>query len=473
MNGKHMDKLTGPGKAVLGRLLIALIMAICLILTYSVPVAALSLSDYFTWSYDIELSKDTVQKDETFHATVTAQATCINDLPLPISEGFVTGRILAEHVDSGTKVTLISSYTVTITDFPAKEGDNVEKSLTVSLDFPAESPAGAYDVFGEIIEARIKVVLWFTVTSQLPQSASIGPVTYLPEGTGEPITGDSILPETTDTSDKIDAQGKVIETFTIRSVDNEWALTLNKDTLALDDSGRPVTAITMLEMAEPPAPSADYSVISLIYDLGPDGASFDRLITLTVTYDELQLPEGVSEDDLVIAIWDKALEEWVELEDCVVDSVGNTVTVAISHFTAFAVLAHTAVSPAFSTSDLTILPSEVSVGGSVSISVLVTNSGDLPGGYEVSLEIDGEVEETREMTLAGGVSELVTFLVTRDVAASYQVEVDGQRGQFTVEPVLVAPPSEPFPWWGIVIGVIGVVVVGLLVYFLIIRPRRA
>jgi len=57
----------------------------------------------------------------------------------------------------------------------------------------------------------------------------------------------------------------------------------------------------------------------------------------------------------------------------------------------------------------------VSAEGEVTISILVSNSGDLAGSYEVTLMIDNEVEETKEITLEGRSSGEVT-LVYRGVS---------------------------------------------------------
>jgi len=64
---------------------------------------------------------------------------------------------------------------------------------------------------------------------------------------------------------------------------------------------------------------------------------------------------------------------------------------------------------AFTISDLTISPTEVDIGESVTISVLVTNTGDLTDSRRLTLKIDNVVVATRDVTLAGGASETVTF----------------------------------------------------------------
>ena len=95
----------------------------------------------------------------------------------------------------------------------------------------------------------------------------------------------------------------------------------------------------MVEAKEPPAPPVDASTVGLTYDLGPDGATFDPAITLTFTYDPDEIPEGVNEEDLVIAIWDEDAGEWVELEDCTVDTVNNIISAPVSHFSRYTVIA--------------------------------------------------------------------------------------------------------------------------------------
>jgi len=95
----------------------------------------------------------------------------------------------------------------------------------------------------------------------------------------------------------------------------------------------------------------------------------------------------------------------------------------------------------FKVSQLSVTPAEVKTGEAVTVSATVANVGEARGSYEVALRIDGAIVETKTVALDGGKSTKVTFSVTKDVAATYRVEVDGQRDQFTV----VAPPPKPPP----------------------------
>ena len=93
----------------------------------------------------------------------------------------------------------------------------------------------------------------------------------------------------------------------------------------------------------------------------------------------------------------------------------------------------------FSISGLTITPMEVTTGSPVIVEVLVTNSGELSGTYNVTLKIDDTVEATEKVTLAGGASQKVTFTKTKTTAKTYSLSVNGQSGTFVVK----APPPSP------------------------------
>ncbi|MCK4722411.1 MAG: hypothetical protein KAT75_03855, partial [Dehalococcoidia bacterium] len=229
-------------------------------------------------------------------------------------------------------------------------------------------------------------------------------------------------------------------------------LTISEGTTGKTKEDEPLSEISVTEMEEPPVPPADSNVIGLTYDLGPDEATFDPPITLTFTYDPDEIPEGVSEENLVIAVWDEGASEWVTLEGCTVDPITHTITAPVSHFTAFTVLAYT--HPAtFTTSDLTLSPAEVDIERTVTISLLVTNTGDLTGSYQVTLKIDNITEATKEVSLAGGASRRVTFTTSKDVAGTYAANVDGLSGTFTVK---LPPVPATFTTTGLTISPLGV-----------------
>ena len=245
---------------------------------------------------------------------------------------------------------------------------------------------------------------------------------------------------------KTDQHGVFTKDVTAKSEDGLCRLTINIGTKALNRLGDPLAGIIIVPMIEPPGPPPS-AIIGRVYDFRPDGVTFDPPITLSIIYDPDDIPEGVAEKNLLIATWDEEIDKWVNLVAAVdaaralgVESTG--VNAPVSHFTAFTIIAST--SPAvFTTSDLTVSPAEVNIGESVSISVTVTNTGDLFGSYEVTLEINNVVVETKQVSLAGQSSQEVTFTTTGDVDGSYTVNIDGLSGTFTVKPAPAPTPAPP------------------------------
>jgi ABC-type transport system substrate-binding protein len=87
----------------------------------------------------------------------------------------------------------------------------------------------------------------------------------------------------------------------------------------------------------------------------------------------------------------------------------------------------------FELSNLTISPSSITVGGSVTISVDVKNTGETEVTGPVTLALNDKVEEWKDVTVAANETETVTFTVTKDVGI-HEVTIPGTTltGTFTV-----------------------------------------
>jgi hypothetical protein len=167
---------------------------------------------------------------------------------------------------------------------------------------------------------------------------------------------------------------------------------------------------------------------------------------------------------------------------------------AISQVYSFTTLPEASAS--FVSSNLSISPATVAAREPVHISVLVTNTGNAAGNYELTLKINDAVEATEEITLDAGASQSVSFTVRREAAGSYSVAVDNLTGSFTVrrgaasnstvtDPAASQPTPSPYGaastegeasvnWplvGGIIAGVV-VIIVGLLTFF-VVRRRAA
>jgi uncharacterized membrane protein len=115
----------------------------------------------------------------------------------------------------------------------------------------------------------------------------------------------------------------------------------------------------------------------------------------------------------------------------------------------------------FIVSDLTISPTGVTLGGKVSISVKVKNTGDLGGTYTAILKIDGVVENIENVSIIGGSTKTVMFTVTKEVEGTYHVEVDNLTGEFAV----LTPPI------GLAIPILIILLIAILAIVAMVMKR--
>jgi len=417
------------------RLLAAVIVSAFLALLSASPAFAFSFSDYFSYSYTIQLSKTSVQSGESFQAIVTAQAVCNKDLPITPSAAYVSSRVIARHQDSGVVIVLHSGYKLELSSFPSKEGDTIQQNVSVPLLFPAGSPTGAYDVIGEVIEARVCILIWLDVTGQIPASQAIGTITYTGSGDGDSTPSPDTEPGTADFAEDIDNTGRLAQDITIISADGKAQLTIFGGTAASTINGEPLTSAAISGTSIPPTSPPDADFVSNVYN-------FDQPVSISLNYDQVLLRASVTGEELVIIVQDKQSGEWRPV-DCTVDTSGGTVTARVSHLGCYAVIAplHPA---AFAASDLTITPATTGPGNTVTIHALVTNTGDITGMHQLVLKIDGNATVIQEVPLRGGASRTVIFTVARDNPGDYRVEIEDLSGSFTVEQDSLPPNPAAF-----------------------------
>jgi len=232
-------------------------------------------------------------------------------------------------------------------------------------------------------------------------------------------------------SDVIRVSGELFDYIEALSLDNKLRLYIPSGTFVRNRNNVALRSIRITTLAEPPEVSENMEMIGLAYELTPAGANFNPPITLIIEYDTSDIPQGVLEENLVVATWDEVDKKWVECESTV-DPGAHTISTKIDRFSIYTVMAHTR--PAnFTIADLEVNPGEVTLGESISISALITNTGDLIGSYRVTLKIDNEAVATEDVTLAGDTSQTVTFTTAKDVAGTYSVNVNGLSGTFTIK----------------------------------------
>ena len=104
---------------------------------------------------------------------------------------------------------------------------------------------------------------------------------------------------------------------------------------------------------------------------------------------------------------------------------------------------------------------EVKAGQTVTVTVSIEaeNVGELEGGRTVELKVDGEMIDSKGVTLEGGASATVLFELTRG-EGTYEVEVEGFTDSFTVNQEPSFWDKIPgFPYESIVFGLVTAVFV--------------
>ncbi|MFC1957812.1 SwmB domain-containing protein, partial [Chloroflexota bacterium] len=246
--------------------------------------------------------------------------------------------------------------------------------------------------------------------------------------------------------------GVFTKNMIIYSHDRILSLEFNKGTIVNIDEKetiKDISELTIVEMLEPPDPTEDTAIIGKVYDLSPEGATFNPQLRITFSYDESQLSPGISEDNLILAYWDETSKQWIPIEESIVSPEENIVTAIIEYFKPFAIIAYITPAPiaTFSIRELVIAPTEASIGETVTTVVLITNTGGKSGSYNVAFIINDQVEETKQITLDPGESKLISFDVVKDIADTYSIEVGGLTGTFTILEKTVEPPvpTQPVP----------------------------
>lgn len=123
----------------------------------------------------------------------------------------------------------------------------------------------------------------------------------------------------------------------------------------------------------------------------------------------------------------------------------------------------------FQVSDLKLSSQSVKVGETVTITATINNIGDAEGTYNLTLKINDEIKESKEIKLAAGKSQAVSFTVTAEKTGDQIVELDGATDFFTVQSTFGAM-FPPYLW--IIVGAIVGVLILLIIVLLVMPPGK-
>ena len=265
--------------------------------------------------------------------------------------------------------------------------------------------------------------------------------------------------------------GRLLQTVNITANEDKIAIYIPRNTFCLDEKGNRLKELAIKVEEEVPEPSEDYLILGKAYDFSPGGATFDPYLKLTLAYEEEDIPEELTEDDLYIAYYNT---DWIPINS-IIDIERNRISVDVTHFTLFAIIAKfPPPTPAeFIVSNLAINHTKVKPGDEVTITIDVKNIGGMEGSYTISLLINNVLEETNRVILAPKAQKTVSFAVIKDKPGIYSAAVNGLTRSFEVMEV-TAPSAAPVVSWavlGILIGGV-LIIIAVIVSVILVRRRR-
>lgn len=236
--------------------------------------------------------------------------------------------------------------------------------------------------------------------------------------------------------------------------------------------------------SNPPA-ATDGSLTIKAYSFTPPGAVFSPPATMTLRYDT-PLPSNIDEAGLYIAYWDSS--SWTKLPSFV-NTQTKEVSANVSHFTIFTVRgmprpvvdfrapekAAAAPPAAFAFSDLVISPEIGKAGLPVTVTIRISNHGNTEGTRTVTLKLNDQDEQRKDVTLLPGASQLVSFDITRSAPGIYTVKIENLSDTFYLaqraEPAPVPQSDVPPVLVAVIISAGGLLAI-VLVLRLIFRRRQ-
>lgn len=124
----------------------------------------------------------------------------------------------------------------------------------------------------------------------------------------------------------------------------------------------------------------------------------------------------------------------------------STIDIEVAYDTdVIALVANSTTSPgvtAFVFSLLSTYPNTVDINQAIKISVIVINTGDLPGTYHVELAINNIVKEIKKGTINGNAKTTVSFSIMKSTHGIYTVDIGDLNDSSIVREEVTEPEGE-------------------------------
>jgi hypothetical protein len=122
---------------------------------------------------------------------------------------------------------------------------------------------------------------------------------------------------------------------------------------------------------------------------------------------------------------------------------------------------------------LSVSPQQTYANQPVAIAINVVNTGDEAGNYNLALKINGQVEQTKMVSVGPQATQPVKFTVTKGQPGTYSVSLDGKQGSFTILGPGAGTAGSPASGGLIAIIIVGILVIAIVLILMLTRRRPA
>ena len=130
----------------------------------------------------------------------------------------------------------------------------------------------------------------------------------------------------------VDNQGYLQKDVAAASIDGTMTINITQGTKILDSAGNPLANITVSPVAPPAAAPDGYQLLKS-FDFNPDGAKFNPGISITISFNESDVPAGKT---VALAFYNESEDKWEFVSGT--DNGNGTATFELTHFSAYTLL---------------------------------------------------------------------------------------------------------------------------------------
>ena len=276
--------------------------------------------------------------------------------------------------------------------------------------------------------------------------------------------------------------GTLARSYIITLNDRQLEMTIQKGTIFLDNSGKPLNVI-ILEYVTPYVSPPPGFELQDSYNFQPY-CVIEPSIEIKILYKLKASQADVNESDINIASYNQNQSFWMALST-ERDITAHATWTNISHFGLFSLLMPASQAIAGSSNatqasqlninDLTLSSNVIEPGNTLTVNFKATNVGGTDGEFDLPLMFDGETLDSKKVLLRAQEEKAESFTVVVNDEGIHTVGVGSTLTTVTVRKALVTPAGSSPPFRDILLwaSIIGLAIVCIIVLINLWRKDRA